>query len=316
MTKYRNNLPQMSTDVFITDGGLETTLIFHNGIELPYFAAFDLLKDNTGYETIQKYYQSYVDLASRNNIGLILDSPTWRASIDWAQKLGYNEQELSDLNKKSISMLSDMRDLNENNNSKIVISGCVGPRSDGYKPKFLMNEIESEKYHQNQIQTFSKTNADMITGLTINYVEEAIGIIRAAKNVDMPVVIAFTVETDGRLVTGQSLKDAIAYTDKVTNNAVEYFMINCAHPNHFVTTLDGSSSWINRIKGVRANASEKSHAELDESTELDDGDPEMLAEQYRELRTAMNHLNVLGGCCGTDHRHIEHICNSCVTNTR
>ena len=290
-------------------------MIFQNGLELPYFAAFDLLKDNTGYKTIRDYYQRYVDIALRNDVGLILDSSTWRASKDWAHKLGHNEEELENLNKKSISLLSDIRDLHETNNSKIVISGCVGPRSDGYNPKFLMDENKSEKYHQNQIQTFSNTNADMITGLTINYVEEAVGIVRAAKNVGMPVTISFTVETDGKLVTGQSLKDAITYTDKATNNAAEYYMINCAHSTHFVPTLDGSTSWINRIKGVRANASAKSHAELDESTKLDEGDPEMLAEQYRELRTAMNHLNVLGGCCGTDHRHIERICNSCVNNT-
>lgn len=312
MTKYRNVLPQLSDGIFLTDGGIETTLIFHENLELPDFAAFHLLKDEEGDEALRNYFRTYAALAGKYEVGLILESPTWRANPDWGAKLGYSESELAEMNRQSIALLGDIRDEFENEKTKMVISGCVGPRGDGYSPANLMSADEARQYHLTQISTFSETDADLVTAITMNYVEEAIGIARAAEFVGLPVVISFTVETNGKLPTNQTLKDAVESVDAATSNAPAYYMINCAHPTHFADVLTGGEPWLERIRGIRTNASTKSHAELNESAELDEGNPAELANQHRELLLKLKNLNVLGGCCGTDHRHVEEIIKACI----
>ena len=313
MPRYRDQLPQLSDRIFITDGGIETTLIFHEGLELPDFAAFDLLKDAAGYEALRKYFQPYAALARSYQAGFILESATWRASSDWGAKLGYSARELAEMNRKAIDLLSDIRDEYETAASPMVISGCIGPRGDGYTPTALMSPEEAQQYHAAQIGVFRQTEADMVTAITMNYVEEAIGIARAAKAAGMPSAISFTVETDGRLPTGQTLRDAIERVDEATRRAPAYYMINCAHPQHFETVLAAGEAWTERIRGIRANASTKSHAELNDSVELDMGNPVEFGRQHWALLGKLKHLNVLGGCCGTDHRHVEEICKACFT---
>jgi S-methylmethionine-dependent homocysteine/selenocysteine methylase len=312
MAKYRNHLPQLATTFFLTDGGIETTLIFHEGLDLPDFAAFDLLKNAAGSEALRNYFRTYATLARRYDVGLILESATWRANPDWAHRLGYSDRELAELNRKAIELLCAIRTEYETATSPMVISGCIGPRGDGYQPTAVMSVEEAQRYHQTQIDVFSRTGADLVTAITMNYIEEAIGITRAAKVAGMPVVISFTVETDGRLPTGHTLQEAIERVDEVTEHTPAYYMINCAHPWHFEHVLVTDEAWAERIRGVRANASTKSHAELNESAELDDGDPLEFGRQYRTLLGKLPHLSVFGGCCGTDHRHIEAICQACI----
>jgi S-methylmethionine-dependent homocysteine/selenocysteine methylase len=310
MARYRDHLPQLGGDLFLTDGGIETTLIFLEGLELPYFASFHLLSDEKGTAALRKYFQTYAEMAKRYGIGCVLESGTWRASADWGAKLGYDTAAIAEINRRAIDVLHAVRDQYETEKSKIVISGCIGPRGDGYTPAALMSESEAERYHALQAEAFRDAGADLVTAITMTYAAEAIGITRAAQQAGMPVVISFTVETDGRLPTGQELKDAIDEVDQATGSAPQYYMINCAHPTHFAGQLSGRAPWLERIRGLRANASVKSHAELDEARELDDGNPAELAEQYRELRTRLPRLNVVGGCCGTDHRHVEAICKA------
>ena len=312
MARYRHRLPQLSGGFFLTDGGIETTLIFREGLTLPYFAAVDLLRYDEGYEALQKYFRTYVDIARRYGVGCILESATWRASPDWGTKLGYSSTELTDLNRKAITLLHEIRDADEAGTTPIVISGCIGPRGDGYNPAALMTEEAAERYHTMQAQTFREMEADLVTAITMTYAAEAIGLTRAALAAQMPVVISFTVETDGRLPTGQTLQEAIEQIDDATGRGPAYYMINCAHPTHFVGALTAGEPWLDRIRGVRANASTKSHAELDEAAELDDGNPEDLGRQYRELKGKLPQLNVMGGCCGTDHRHVEATCQACL----
>ena len=312
MARYRNNLPQLSGDFFLTDGGLETTLIFHEGLELPEFAAYDLLKHDDGYEALLKYFRTYAALARDHEVGFILESPTWRTNLDWGTKLGDSNEALAEMNRKAIALLRTVRNEYENDKTPMVISGCVGPRGDGYNPAMLMTEEEAERYHAHQIETFSETDADMVAAITMTHVEEAIGIARAARAAGMPVAISFTVETDGRLPSGQPLKDAIEQVDAATDNMPAYYMINCAHPTHFEDPLAAGEAWTQRIRGLRANASCLSHAELDVAEELDEGNPEELGRQHRTLLDKLNHINVLGGCCGTDHRHVEAICQACM----
>ena len=312
MFKYRSKLPQLSDRLFLTDGGLETTLIFHEGIELPYFASFDLMKSKTGVATLRAYYERYIAMAKENGLGFVLEAHTWRANRDWAAKLGYSRAQLADANRAAIELLADIRRKHETPRTPIVISGNIGPRGDGYKVENAMSAKEAADYHGEQIAVFRDSEADMVSAFTLNYVEEALGVVRAAQGANMPVVISFTVETDGRLPTGQTLKDAIEQVDRETAKAPAYYMLNCAHPTHFSGALRRGEAWVSRLRGIRANASTRSHAELDAAPDLDIGNPAELGRHYRDLRARLPHVNVLGGCCGTDHRHVGEICLACV----
>jgi S-methylmethionine-dependent homocysteine/selenocysteine methylase len=312
MARYRHALPQLQDDLFLTDGGIETTLIFLEGLELPDFAAFDLLKRPDGTQVLRRYFRTYADLAKRFKCGLILESATWRANFDWASRLGYSREALAEANRSAIRLLEEIREEIEDSNTKVIISGCVGPRGDGYNPRDMMSERDAEAYHRDQINTFAETAADMITALTLGYAEEAIGIARAARKASMPVAISFTVETDGNLAAGETLHAAIEQVDAATSSYPAYYMVNCAHPTHFSHILPTAKSWTKRIRGLRANASSKSHAELNEATKLDAGNPEELGQQYAKLKKCLAGLNVLGGCCGTDHRHVEQIATACL----
>jgi len=311
MTNFSNVLPQLSDEKFLTDGGLETTLIFHEGYELPHFAAFDLLKDVKGTETLKKYYRQYLDIAMEHRLGFILESATWRASADWGEKLGYSKSGLKRMNQLAIQLLAEVKAEYTGSTGSIVISGCIGPRGDGYNPSELMTVEEAEIYHADQLDAFADSDVDMICAVTMTNIQEAIGICQAATKRGLPIAISFTVETDGKLPTGQPLRDAIDSLDEVTNSTPVYYMINCAHPSHFEDVLNVGENWVKRIRGIRANASTKSHAELDEAEELDDGNPSELGNQYQQLKSVLSNLNVYGGCCGTDHRHIEKICVAC-----
>jgi S-methylmethionine-dependent homocysteine/selenocysteine methylase len=313
MAHYRNALPQLTGGLFLTDGGIETTLIFHEGLELPDFAAFHLLRSPKGEAALYKYFRTYAEIAKRFGVGLILESATWRANADWGTRLGYTPEALADVNRKAIHLLENVRNEYATDRTQVVISGCVGPRGDGYVPGSTMSEREAEAYHRAQVETFAGSAADMVCAITMNYVEEALGIVRAAQQADMPVAISFTVETDGRLPTGQALQAAIEQVDEATSHYPCYYMINCAHPTHFERVLTTEEPWAERIRGLRANASRMSHAELNESPELDTGNPAELGLEYAQLKTRLRHLNVMGGCCGTDHRHIEQIASACLS---
>jgi len=309
MSKYRQNLPQLRNRLCLTDGGLETTLVFHEGVELPYFAAFDLLKDDVGFERLRSYFRCYAEIARDQGMGLVLESPTWRANRDWAEKLGYDAVQLADANRKAIGLMLEIRAEYETPDSPMPISGNIGPRGDGYRAEARMTVQQARDYHRAQIDTFAQTDADMVAAFTMTYPEEAIGIVLAARDANIPVVISFTLETDGRLPSGDTLQHAIERTDAETGGYAAYFMINCAHPTHFERELKNGGAWTQRIRGLRANASKRSHAELDESTDLDAGNPVELGHEYHTLHALLPTLCVVGGCCGTDHRHVAAIGN-------
>jgi len=308
--KHRHHLPQLDGGLFLTDGGIETTLIFHEGLDLPLFAAFDLLKDDEGTEALRRYFEPYAELARGHGLGLVLESPTWRASPRWAAELGYSNRQLAELNRKAIALMEELRERYESPDAPVVISGCVGPQDDGYNPAERLSAAAAQEYHSTQIGTFPQTAADMVTAITMTYAEEAVGVTRAATESDLPAAISFTVETDGRLPSGQPLGEAIQQVDDETGRGPAYYMINCAHPTHFDGVLESGDQWLERIRGLRANASTKSHAELDEATELDEGDPADLGARYAALAGKLPQLNVLGGCCGTDHRHVREACEA------
>jgi homocysteine S-methyltransferase len=310
MSRFRQPLPFDANHHFVTDAGLETELIFKKHYALPEFASFPLLETEQGMADLKEYYEHYIAIARQHHTGLILEAPTWRASQQWGARLGYDSQQLDTINRQAIAFLETLR-----NNAELVqpclISGCIGSRFDGYNPDLYMSLEQAEQYHSKQIKTFSETAADLVSALTMTSFNEACGITLAANKYGIPVVISFTTETDGCLPSGESLQSAIEQIDELTDAYPVHYMINCAHPTHFETAIDQQQPWVKRIGGIRANASCKSHAELDECTELDDGDPKELGLRYKKLKAHLHNLTVVGGCCGTNHHHVAEMAQAC-----
>lgn len=308
------DLPQLQGRLFMTDGGLGTTLIFHEHRDLPHFASFTLLADARGRQALWRYYASYAELAQSLDTGLVLDCPTWRASSEWGVRLGYDEAALKDVNCKAVTLMLHLRELYETTCNPIVIGGNIGPRGDGYIACDSEGIRIAADYHRPQIETLIGAGVDMISALTMTHAQEATGVTLAAWACAIPVVVSFTVETDGRLPSGESLADAIARTDDCTSGYPAYYMINCAHPIHMMGALKHCGDCRGRIRGLRANASCRSHAELDECRTLDGDEPERLGQAHRPLMTLLPNLAVVGGCCGTDTRHVEAIYRYCAEN--
>jgi homocysteine S-methyltransferase len=307
MSPYRKRLPQQDGRLFLADAGLETMLSFQQGFSLPSFASFVLLQDARGRAALREYFDGFARLAQAQRLGLVLETPTWRANPDWGQALGYSALALADVNRDAVALLAEVRAAYDSPSTPVVISGNLGPRGDGYRAGQRMSAAAAHDYHLAQIATFSGTEADMVAAFTLTYPEEAIGMVDAAAACEMPVVISFTLETDGRLPSGDALSEAILRTDAETGSYPAYYMVNCVHPTHLAPALAGTGAWRERLHGLRANASRRSHAELDEATELDDGDPEALGEDYLALHKRLPRMNVVGGCCGTDERHVAAI---------
>jgi len=315
-SSQRQRLPQINGNgLFVTDGGLETELVFHDGFDLPSFAAFPLLEDPGHRARLRRYYDGYLDIARELEAGLIVETPTWRANPDWGSQLGYSPEQLDAANRSAVALAEEVRTAAAADGITVVVSGCVGPRGDGYDPGDAMTPEEAQRYHAVQIGTFANTTADQVTAITMTNAEEAIGVVRAAAAAGIPAAISFTVETDGRLPTGQPLREAIEQVDAATDGSAAYFMVNCAHPTHFAKALEQHGAWHRRLVGLRANASARSHAELDEATEFDEGDPTDLAARHAALRDRLPAVTVLGGCCGTDARHVAAICSAWRANS-
>lgn len=305
------NLPQLDGDrLFVTDGGLETELVFHDGIDLEHFAAFPLLGQPETLARLRRYYDGYLDIARRHGAGFVMETPTWRANPDWADQLGYSPERLDAANRAAVALAEEIRADATADGITAVVSGCIGPRGDGYDPGTAMTPEEAQRYHAVQLGTFADTTADQVTAITMTNADEAIGIVRAATAAGIPAAISFTVETDARLPTGQSLREAIEQVDAATDGGAAYFMVNCAHPTHFAPALQRGQEWMRRVAGLRANASTRSHTELDEASELDEGDPDDLGARHAALHSVLPWVTVLGGCCGTDARHVAAICSA------
>jgi S-methylmethionine-dependent homocysteine/selenocysteine methylase len=307
MSFVSRGLPHHAERLYLTDGGIETSLIFDQGLDLPFFAAFDLLRHEQGRAALARYYEPDLTIAANGGFGFVLESPTWRANSDWADRLGYSIDALRAITIDAIQFMHALRHKYETPDTPMIVSGCVGPRGDGYAAGEAMTPRAADAYHDSQVDAMVSAGCDLVTAITMTNVPEAIGIARAAARHGVPCVISFTVETDGHLPTGAKLEKAIAAVDEGTDRPPAYYMINCAHPTHFVDALTPGRSWTTRLGGVRANASCRSHAELDGAAELDRGNPSQLAAEYHMIAERFPHLRVYGGCCGTDHRHIAAI---------
>lgn len=305
MALYRSQLPQLGGGVFLADAGMETDIIFNRGVDIREFASHTLIPDPVGRAALTDYLRGFIELAAEADLGLILDAPTWKAHTHWSEDLGEDAAFLKSANEDAVRLVADLRE-RVGNNRPIIVNAPIGPRGDAYRPEEVISAEDAEAYYAEQIGWLVPTDADMATALTFTQSSEATGFCRAAAAQGMPAVVSFTVETDGRLPDGQSLAEAIEAVDDGTDGYPAYFMINCAHPDHFADALS-EGEWRKRIRGIRANASRMSHAELDEAPELDPGDPHELAAQYAQLHDRMPWLNIFGGCCGSDLRHVTEI---------
>lgn len=306
MAQYRDALPQLSGDLFLMDAGLETDLIFNHGIDIPEFAAHTLLPDPKGRAALAAYYRGFLSLANDTGAGFIFDTQTWKAHMHWAKDLGASEDDLRRATHDSVAFITELRNEFSGNAKPIVLNGLIGPRGDAYAPDEAVAADEAERYHAKQIGWLAESEVDMVSALTFTQSDEAMGFVRAARAAGLPSVVSFTVETDGRLPTGQPLGEAIRAVDDATDGAAAYFMVNCAHPDHFFHVLD-DETWTRRIHGIRCNASRQSHAELDACEVLDDGDPAEFGGQHRAIKDRMPWINIFGGCCGSDLRHVTQI---------
>ncbi|WP_051645391.1 homocysteine S-methyltransferase family protein [Labrenzia sp. DG1229] len=289
---------------FLSDGGLETYLIFDKGYELPCFSAAVLLDSDQGRRDLDEYYERFVEIARQSGRGFILDAPTWRAGVSWAGPLGKSVSDVLQTNERAVGFVSEIRKRHETDSLPILVNGLVGPSGDAYAPDATLSYQDALLIHAPQIHALGRVGVDMISAMTLTHAGEAVGIARAAREIDLPAVIAFTLETDGRLPSGQSLREAIEEVDEATDSSPLYYMINCAHPDHFREVLETGASWNLRIGGIRSNASRMSHAELDEAETLDDGNPGELGRLSADLLRHLPNIRVVGGCCGTDHRHV------------
>jgi S-methylmethionine-dependent homocysteine/selenocysteine methylase len=283
----------------LTDGGLETVLLFHDGFELPCFASFPLLGDDRGREALRRYFEPFLDVAQERGLPFVLDTTTWRANPDWGTQLGYDRRRLAVVNRSAVAFARELA----KRRSDVTINGVLGPRGDGYVVGARMSSDEAAEYHAWQIGVLREAGVERITALTLTYPEEAAGVVLAAAALGVPVVASFTVETNGRLPDGTSVPQAIEQVDRATSGLAEFFMINCAHPTHIAAGLDDVPA-LGRIGGLRVNASALSHAELDEAEQLDEGDPVALGRDNAALQQILPSVRLLGGCCGTDNRHV------------
>lgn len=294
------NLSWLSERGYVSDGGLETDLIFNHGVDLPEFASFPLVEEEAGRRLLRTYYDGYAAIARRAGAGLTLESPTWRANPDWGATVGYDAAALDRVNRAAIEFLHQVR-ASYDDIEDVRIIGAIGPRGDGYVAGEKADPDEAADYHRRQVEAFAAAGVDLVAAYTLTGPEEAVGIARAARRAGLPVLVGFSVETDGLLPDGTVLSDAIAQVEAAEDP--DGFILNCAHPTHMAPAL-GEGEWLRRIVQVNPNASTLSHAELDAAEELDSGDLDLLTSSYDGLRARLPSLAVVGGCCGTDTRHV------------
>jgi len=290
---------------YLTDGGMETWLFFQQGFTAPEFAAITLVENADAAQALQRYFEEFLAMAQAADTGFVLDTNTWRGAECWAEALGLTGAQLLRLNEKAVDFAARLKDRWAERVPDIVLNGVIGPVGDGYAPGKTPTIEDSRALHRSQIEVLQRSGVEMLSAMTITNVAEAIGIALEARDVGLPLTISFTVETDGRLPSGDLLGEAIEAVDAASGGYPLWYMINCAHPDHFRDAITAGEAWIDRIGGLRANASRLSHAELDNADALDDGNPEEFGALHAELATHLPNLRVVGGCCGTDHRHVQ-----------
>ena len=302
-----NPLPQLAGKICLTEGGIETYMQYKKGHEFRHFCLFDLMNRPDALADLRTYHEQLIKVALKHKVGAVLDGVHYRTSRDWGELLGYSKQGLKEVVIQGIEFYKDLSRQHQTADSPMPVSGVVGPRGDAYKIGRVMSAEEAEDYHSEQLETMKQAGADFATALTFNQVDEAIGVVRAARTVGLPAVVSFALGADGKLKSGVDLSDAIETVDEATGNGPAYFMVNCTHPVDFARAFETPGSWVERLKGLRPNASSLAHGVLCQLGRLEEGNPVELGQQMADMARRFPHINVWGGCCGTDAVHVDEI---------
>lgn len=299
---------------FLTEGGAQTALIYKHGRDLPEFSTHFMLYKTDDKKLLTSLRHKFIEKAIQHNVNLILDTETWRASANWLDKIGTDQHVRDTLHEEAVAFTkSNVQHFEStcaagSKSCKAIAGATIGPAQDAYSAEQNVDLGAMRQYHSAQIAEFKRLGIGVAFAYTFNNVTEACAIAMEAKNVDLPVVISFTVNSMGKLAEGESIQQAVEHIDNLTNNSVLFFMLNCVHPAHIRTFLqDSQGEWLQRIRGVRGNASMKSHDELDGATEIDEGDPVKFAHDLVSLQDILPNMIVFGGCCGTDEAHCEQV---------
>lgn len=294
----------INNNVIIITGGIGTTLIYKYNIQLQDFSSINLLKDYKKKEIIKKIYTEFIELAKKYNIYLIVDTFSWRLNKDWIIKSDNKYSELDFFNKESVKIATDLKNIYD----KIIVNGEIGPRYEGYYIKNKIDIEESKNYHIEQIKVF-KGIVDTITAVLMNHISETLGIVLAAKEVGIPIIVSFTLDINNKLPSGETVEEAITKIDNDTEKYVICYIFNCVNPKYILDFFkeNKNKKWIERIKGIKPNASVKTHEELDKLNELDTGDIDLLSNNCGEIKKICKNVNIFGGCCGTNVEHTEKI---------
>jgi homocysteine S-methyltransferase len=299
--------PRLENKFYLTEGGTETEILYKWGYELPEFAMFTLLENAEANECVLGMYRRYFDVAEAYGTGILVTGHDYRASPDWARKLGYSLKGLTEMQHRTIQFLTDIRAEYEGRVSDVYVSGCIGPRGDAYGTGGGISEAESEDYHSVQLSNLVETDADMAIAQTFNNIPEAIGVVRAATAIGIPIGVCLTLTTDALLRSGPTLKEAVETIDDRTGGAAAWFGTNCSHPVEFEPAISEAGAWAERLRYIRPNATQMEKIALCKLGHLEDGDPVELGHQIGDVARRFPNADILGGCCGTDERHLGEI---------
>jgi homocysteine S-methyltransferase len=301
------SLPPQSDDlIYLTEGGFETELMYLHGFELPCFAAFHLLDSTKGYQAVRDLYARVCDVAAAESTGLLLGWLNYRASPDWGAKLGLSPEALRAATLRSIAMLADLRKSYAGQVPHFAISDAIGPRGDAYGTGGAITEAEAEDYHSVQLETLKHSDVDVIWAATQNNVPEVIGMARAARALGLEIAVAWSLNAESRLSSGPTLAEAITRTDAAVPGVVAWHSLTCSHPLEFTPALT-PGPWTDRLRCIRPNAAAMDKIALCKLGHLEDGDPVELGRQMGDVARRYPAMDIWGGCCGTDHRHLSEI---------
>lgn len=298
--------PRLDDRIYITEGGIETEILYKWGFELPEFSMYPLLDNADAMKTIHAMFDRVFAAAAAHDAGIVLAGLDYRASPDWAEKIGYSRDQLDAFIHRNIAFLKGRREAHADRVRDVYIAATCGPRGDAYGTGGTITEDEAEAYHAFQIAASKAAGADLVIGITFNNIPESIGFVRAAQDVGIPVGISLTLTPEGVMRSGPSLQQAVEEIDAATDGAAAWFGTNCAHPVEFEPALNGGA-WTDRLRYVRPNASKMDKIALCKLGHLEDGDPEELGGQMADLKRRFPQADILGGCCGTDERHLGEI---------
>lgn len=297
---------QRDGKLYLTEGGIETEMMYKWGFDLPHFAMFPLLDNPEAMAAMRGMYRRYLDVAAKHGMCALMGGLDYRASPDWGALLGYSPESLAQANHRSIAFLRELAREYATDIPEILVQGFIGPRGDAYQLNRTITETEAEDYHSVQLATLKEADVDLAWAFTLNNVAEAIGIARAAARIEVPLAISFTLDDNSKLKSGPSLAEAIESVDAATGGSAVFFSINCSHPFEFEPGLE-SGDWIGRVRGLRPNASRMEKVALCKLGHLEEGDPVELGQLMGDLARRYPHMDIWGGCCGTGDVHLDEI---------